>query len=224
MPPKKKQAIATPQVEAEQQQQAITPKSRSQRRRERQRRRQAQLAPRVLFEKPAPDPKSSPDESSSDEEEIESPRERDVRRRRAAPRRTGHARTLDKFYGHDYDEPRNWLYQVEAVADADGWSRRERLQNARVVLSGRARSEVVAFERQLQRRDKRVTWAQEKVWPCRPASLLHGEIDRMSPRTTRGRGDVHDTISKPRIRTLRSGSRCAVGTDASATLRQRTAP
>ena len=158
MPPKKKQAIATPQVEAEQQQQAITPKSRSQRRRERQRRRQAQLAPRVLFEKPAPNPKSSPDESSSDEEEIESPRERDVRRRRAAPRRTGHARTLDKFYGHDYDELRNWLYQVEAVADADGWSRRERLQNARVVLSGRARSEVVAFERQLQRRDKRVTW------------------------------------------------------------------
>ena len=158
MPPKKKQAVTTPQVEAKQQQQAITPKSRSQRKRERQRRRQAQSTPRVLFEKPAPSPKSSPDESSSDEEEIESPRERDVRRRRAAPRRTGHARTLDKFYGHDYDELRNWLYQVEAVADADGWSRRERLHNARVVLSGRARSEVVAFERQLQRRDKRVTW------------------------------------------------------------------
>ena len=128
-----------------QQQQAITPKSRSQRRRERQRRRQAQLAPRVLFEKPAPNPKSSPDESSSDEEEIESPRERDVRRRRAAPRRTGHARTLDKFYGHDYDELRN-----------GGSGRRGRMVAPRAATE-RSR-EVVAFERQLQRRDKRVTW------------------------------------------------------------------
>ena len=103
------------------------------------------MTPRALFVKPTQSPKTSSDDSSSEDEDLESPRDRDVKRKRGAARRTGHTRALDKFYGHDYDELRNWLYQVEAVADAEGWTRQEQLQNARVVLSGKARSDEVAF-------------------------------------------------------------------------------
>ena len=78
--------------------------------------------------------------------------------RQPSARRVDYTRTLEKFFGYNYEELNNWLYQLEAIADADRWNAHDRLRNARIHLSGRARVEASAFERKLEKRGEQLTW------------------------------------------------------------------
>ena len=78
--------------------------------------------------------------------------------RQPSARRVDHTRALEKFFGYNYEELNNWLYQLEAIADADRWNAHDRLRNARIHLSGRARVEASAFERKLEKRGEQLTW------------------------------------------------------------------
>ena len=78
--------------------------------------------------------------------------------RQPSARRVDYTRALEKFFGYNYEELNNWLYQLEAIADADRWNAHDRLRNARIHLSGRARVEASAFERKLEKRGEQLTW------------------------------------------------------------------
>ena len=81
-----------------------------------------------------------------------------VRQQDSVRRRQDHSRSLYKFYGYNFEELRNWLFQIDAIAEADDWDGSEKLRNARVALAGRAQTEVVAFERQKEKQGRVVTW------------------------------------------------------------------
>ena len=72
------------------------------------------------------------------------------------PRRTDHSRALDKFFGTSVDELHDWLFQVDAIADADDWTDKEKYKIALVMLQGRARTEVLAFERRKASRGQQI--------------------------------------------------------------------
>ena len=73
-------------------------------------------------------------------------------------RRADHSRAMDKFFGESVDELHDWLFQVDAIADADEWTDQEKYKTARVMLQGRARTEVLAFERRMASRGQRINW------------------------------------------------------------------
>ena len=83
--------------------------------------------------KPTPTPATATRTSGEDGEDATP-----VRRQASVRRRQDHSRSLDKFYGYNFEELRNWLFQVEAIAEADDWDDNEKLRNARVALAGRA--------------------------------------------------------------------------------------
>ena len=121
--------------------------------------------------------------------------------RQSSARRVDHTRALEKFFGYNYEELCNWLYQLEAIADVDRWSARDRLKNARIHLSGRARIEASAFERKLETRGEQLTWKKfvaflkRKFGPADPhvhyterlIACQHGPRDDVDAFTTRFR-------------------------------------
>ncbi|XP_065833697.1 uncharacterized protein [Oscarella lobularis] len=109
--------------------------------------------------KPTPMPATATRTSAGDGEDATP-----VRRQASVRRRQDHSRSLDKFYGFNFEELRNWLFQVDAIAEADDWDDNEKLRNARVALAGRAHSEVVAFERQKKKQGRVVTWTMFTVF------------------------------------------------------------